>query len=166
MEIRASFTTAELREVARLSRSRFFWLRFLAANWYATLLTAGLIVFVTGAIARHQQMEWRRLLIGLAVIAGLYAYAWFRYTYKFSRLAARSASRNRTATLDSEGIRTLAESGATSFVPWKSFDRCIEGKLIFLLKGNNATMAIPCDDANREMLRGYLRSNIAASMLE
>ncbi len=166
MEIRASFTTAELREVARLSRSRSFWLRFIAVNLYATLLAVGLIVVASNAAIHHQPILWKQFLIVLAVVVALYAFSWFRYTRKLSRLAARSASRNRTATLESDGIHTQAESGATAFVPWKGFNRCQEGKLIFLLKGKNATMAIPCDDMNRDMLRNYLRSNVATNLLE
>jgi hypothetical protein len=164
MEIRASFTTAELREVGRLSRSRFFWLRFLAVNWYATLLAVALISVLVNSQIHHQPMLWKQFLIVLAVVAALYAYAWFRYTRKFSRLAARSAARNKTCMLDGDGIHTQAESGATSFVPWESFDRCMEGKLIFLLKGNDAVMAIPFDETNRDSLRGYIRSNIAGDL--
>jgi hypothetical protein len=164
MEIRASFTTAELQEVARLSRSRLFWLRFLAVNWYATTLCVVVICVVVNAEIHHQQVQWRGILIVLAMIAAIYSFAWFRYTRKFSRLAARSAVRNKTCTLDGDGIHIVAESGATSFAPWESFDRCLEGKLIFLLKGNDAVMAIPFDDSNRDSLRGYIRSNIASDM--
>jgi hypothetical protein len=166
MEIRSSLTAMELREVARLSRSRYFWLRFLAVNWYATLLAGALIVVTTQTAIHHQPLKWRDFLIVLAVVAALYAYSWFRYTRNFSRLAARSASRNRTITLESDGIHSQAESGATSFVPWESYDRCLEGKLIFLLKGNDAVMAIPFDEMTRDSLRTYLRSNIVAHMMD
>jgi|HubBroStandDraft_4_1064222.scaffolds.fasta_scaffold692736_1 hypothetical protein len=166
MEIRSSLTAGELREVARLSRSRFFWLRFAATNWYATLLAVALIVVVTNGAIHHQQIDWRETLIVLAVVAALYAVSWFRYTRKFSRLASRSAARNRTCTLEADGIHTQSESGAMSFTPWRAFDLCFEGKLIFLLKGKNAIMAVPFDQINRDSLGTYLRSNIVAQMLK
>lgn len=124
------------------------------------------ICVVVNAEIHHQPVEWRGILIVLAIVAALYAYSWFRYTHKLSRLAARSASRNRTITLESDGIHSQAESGATSFVPWESYDRCIEGKLIFLLKGNDAVMAIPFDEMTRDSQRTYLRSNIVAHMMD
>ena len=166
MEIRTSLTSAELREVARMSRSWRFWVHFFATNWYATALAVTLIGVVTNGAIHHQFMPWKDFLIVLAAVAALYGYSWFRYNRKLSRIAARSAALNRTRTLEADGIHTLTEGGVTSFMPWRAFDRCMEGKLIFLLKGNDAIMAVPCDDTNRDTLRTYLRGNIMAHLLE
>jgi hypothetical protein len=166
MEFRTALTARELREVANMTRSWRFWARFLAVNWYATLLAGALIAVVVNALIHRQPMLWKQFLILLAVDAALYAYSWFRYTRKFTKLAARAAARNRTGTLDAEGVHSQSESGATTFVPWRAFDLCFEGKLIFLLKGNEATVAIPCDEMNRDTLGTYLRSNIVTHLTE
>lgn len=160
MEIRSTVTPEELREAVRLARPRYFWLRFAAANWYATLLLVVVIVANVNAVIHHQPAKWNNTLLFLVLVAALYGFSWYRWNSKVSKAATSSNVRSSLLSLDSDGIRTKLDSGASSFVPWASYSKWAEGRSVFLLSGRDGTMVIPADDGSRDSIRELLQSKI------
>ena len=160
MQIRAAVSPSELQEAARMSRGRSFWLRFFAANWYGTALLLLVVVVGANGAIHHQQMKWGAMLGFAAICVFFIGLSWYRWNSRLAKIAGASNARSGTLSLESDGIRMTSASGASTFVPWSSYNKWIEGKSVFLLTGNDGTAILPIDDGNRESVRGLLTSQI------
>jgi|SRR6185312_180267 len=161
MQVRTASSPAELRDAAWILRSRYFWWQFSARNIHAVLILLVLFSFLTISIVNRQMPKWEDmggLLFGGAFFSLM---VWYRWNKTFKKAAAALKPRSGMMLLDSDGVRTTLESGATSFVPWSSYTKCVEGKSVFVLTGSDGPTILPIDEGNRDSLRGLLQSRIA-----
>src|SRR5579875_2438705 len=137
MQVRATVSPSEIQEAARLLRPRRFWLRFFAANWYATALC---VVAVGGGINRlihHEKVNWDVMAIVLAIGVGFISFSWYRWNSALAKIAESASARSGTLSLDADGVRTQLASGTSTFLPWSTYNKWTEGKSVFLLTGND-----------------------------
>jgi hypothetical protein len=162
MQVRAQLTPEELKDAARLIRPKMFWLRMALANWYALTI----LIAVVGAIIYHAMnslpYNWAGAL-GVAGIALLFlGFSWWRYNSRIGKITDRWNKNCGNSSLDTDGIRTDAANGATTFVPWSAYSTWKEGKLVFLVKGDNAEQVIPKEGlGSSEQVKGLLASKVS-----
>jgi hypothetical protein len=160
MQVRPTVTPAEVREAINLSRSKYFWLKFITANWYATLICAAVIGVDVNLILQGQTPKWGGSAGMLAVGAALMFYSWFRSHSKVSKSLQEASARIENLALDPDGLRIKLNSGTFTFIPWSSYNEWTEGKSIFLLTGKDGAAIIPVDESNRTAIRRLLSNQV------
>ena len=85
MQVRSTLTPEEYREAALLSRSKYFWLRFFAANWYASIICLLILGVGISDLIHHTQPRWDLMALYLAVFGGFIAFSWYRYNEKIAK---------------------------------------------------------------------------------
>ena len=161
MQIRTNITPTEVQEAVMLSRSRRFWLKFVAANWYMSLLALGVIGADINVLVNHRTPQWGPTGILLAIATAFIYFSWYRWKTKVSKSLQTANGRIECLSLDPDGVRIKLDSGASTFVPWSSYSRWAEGKSIFLLVGKDGVTIVPADEGSRESVRGLLASQIS-----
>lgn len=161
MQVRSTLTPEEYREAALLSRSKYFWLRFFAANWYASIICLLLLGVGVSDLIHHTQPRWDLMALYLAIFGGFIAFSWYRYNGKIAKVGVAQNAARKSVSLDPDGIRTCLNSGADVFVPWSSYSKWVEGKSVFVLTGDSGTTILPATDGNETSLRGLLESKIS-----
>ncbi len=160
MQFSTTPSPAELREASRLLRPPNFWLKFLGASWYATLLAVIALGVIVVALVGHRQVNWTSvaILLGLAVFR--FGIAWTRWRDRVEKGMAAALPGAGTRTLDPTGIRSTLVNGVTSFAPWSSYGKWIEGKSVFIVTGTGQPLILPLGDNSPDMVRGLLQSQI------
>ncbi|GGA57397.1 hypothetical protein GCM10011507_05930 [Edaphobacter acidisoli] len=161
MQVRATVSASEMQEAARLSRPRRFWLRFFAANWYATALCVIALGAGINALIHHEQVKWDVMGMLLAIGGGFIGFSWYRWNAALAKAAQNASARSGTLSLDADGVRTQLASGTSTFLPWSTYSKWTEGTSVFLLTGNDGATVVPIDDGNRDAIRSLLTSNIS-----
>jgi hypothetical protein len=134
MQFSGRLTEADLDDVRRLIRSKFYWLKFLAASWYGIVLFGAIIWVTIAALMGKTQANWTGLGTLWLVIAVIVA--WVFYRTKKSRtneVAVLNASRPDWILFEDSGISTNGPNGATAFQPWSNFKGWREGKRTLFL---------------------------------
>jgi hypothetical protein len=161
MQIQAPTTPGEIREAARMSRPRYFWLRFLISNWYATALCLVSVGVSISSLIQHENPKTGPAATLFGVGAIFLVLSWYRWDLKLTKSAELASARSGALSLDDDGVRTTLATGASTFLPWSSYSKWIEGELVFVLTGRDAATIIPLDNSNREAIRGLLMSKIS-----
>jgi hypothetical protein len=161
MQVRATISPSELQEAIRMSRSRYFWLRFFAANWYATLICLVVIGVAVNALVHNEHPKWRAMAIMFAIGSFFIGWSWYRSNRGSSAGAKALSARSGTVSLDADGIRTILTSGASTFIPWSSYAKWKEGKSVFLLTGSEGLAILPIEEGSRDAVRGILSSKVS-----
>lgn len=162
MQLQSTLSSAQIQEAARLARPRYFWLRFFAYSWYATLLCVVAIVTDANSLIHNQPIRWNGTLTLLGIAAVLYGVRYTRWRNRLEKAADRYSGTT-TVSLDSDGVRTRKDSGSTTFVPWSSCTKWSEGRNVFVLTSKDGTTMLPVNDSNRDSVRALLRGNIVSS---
>jgi len=162
MQLQSTLTSAQVQEAARLARPRFFWLRFFAYSWYSTALCVVVLYTDVNALLQHKPIHWDATgtLLGLALL--FYGLRYSRWRARLAKVAS-TRTRNTSISLDTDGVRTRQESGATTFVPWTSFTKWSEGKNVFLLTSASGTTVLPVDETNRDSVRALLQGYVVGA---
>jgi hypothetical protein len=160
MQVRATISPSELQEAVRMSRPKYFWLRFLGANWYATTICLLIVGVAINALVNHEHANWKSMALFFTICASLIGWSWYRSNTAVSAAAKTLSARSGTVSLEADGIRTTLLSGASTFVPWSSFSTWKEGESVFLINGKDGIAILPIDDGFRETMRGILTSQV------
>jgi hypothetical protein len=160
MEVRPATSPGEIQEAIDLSRPRYFWLKFFAANWYASLICIVVICLDLDAFVTHSNIKLQNSLIMLLVGAGLLVFSWNRWRWKVAKALTGAGERMESLSLDPDGVRIRLTSGTATFVPWAGYKNWREGRNIFLLTGTDGTTILPADEADRESIRTLLTASI------
>jgi hypothetical protein len=163
MQVRTASSAAELRDAAWISRSRYFWVKLSARNIHAMMILAVLLGVIVLSLIHHETPKFEQCMEMLVVLAFVCLMTWYRWNKMLKQNGAALKPRAGMMSLDGDGIRTTLETGATSFVPWGSYVKWVEGKKVFVLTGSDGSTILPIDEGNRDLLRGTLQSHIAAS---
>lgn len=161
MKIRATITPSEIQEAARITRGKRFWLRFFVANWYGTVICLLVLGTAIHGVFNGTHLHYGPMLLCFLLFGSLIWFSYYRYTRGLSTAAARLNADAATISLEQDGIKTVAASGASSFAPWSIFTSFAEGRSVFVLSGRERTIVLPVDEPHREVIRGLLRSKIA-----
>ncbi|HUZ92252.1 MAG TPA: YcxB family protein [Methylocella sp.] len=160
MQIRSKVTPEEAKEAAGLLRPHNFWLKFFVANWYATVIGILLIGVNVNLLVEGKQIKAGPSAGLLLFVAAALFYSWYRYVGKVTKALQASSARIEDLSLGSDGVKVVVDTGASSFVPWSSYEKWSEAKNIFLLKGKDGATILPVDDRNRLTVRNLLQSKI------
>lgn len=161
MQVRTASSPAELRDAAWISRSRYFWMKVSARNIHAVLILAIFLSVIVVSLIHHETPKPGQYIELLVVLAFVFLMTWYRWNKMLKQNGAALKPRAGMMSLDGDGVRTTLESGATSFVPWGSYSKWVEGKKVFVLTGSDGPTILPIDEGNRDLLRGTLQSHIA-----
>src|SRR5512146_430386 len=137
-------TEPDLNDVRRMVRSKMYWPKLLATNWYGVLLLCALAWATVASLLGHDS-NWRALGLVWVVVGGIVGWAF--YSAKKS-MAKESAQLNTTlpdrVTIENGGVRLELPAGATAFHPWQSFGGWREGQRVILLeKSDHSFIMIP-----------------------
>jgi|SRR5579884_1185019 len=138
MQISGKLTEADLDDVRRITRSKFYWLKVLAVNWYGIVLLGAIVGATVAALMGKTHPNWTGLGVLWLVIAAIVV--WISYRTKKSSikgLAALNATRPDWISLEDSGVKTNGPNGATTFQPWSSFKGWRESKRTLLLDMQN-----------------------------
>jgi hypothetical protein len=160
MQIRTASTAGEIQEAISLSRPKNFLFKFIAANWYATLIGVLVVAADVNQMAHGRTPRWDLTALLLAVCGALMGYSWFRWNAKVSNALRASTARIESLSLDGDGVRVLLRTGTSTFIPWSSYTKWVEGKVVFVLTGKDGGAILAIDDGNRDTVRGLLSSHI------
>jgi hypothetical protein len=161
MQVRSTVSPEEAKEAVDLLKPKNFWLKFFAANWYATLI--GIIAIGVNA---NLLIQGKPVRLGpsaglLLFVAAALFYSWYRWAGKVSKAFLAASQHVRELSLEADGLKSVSDTGASKFVPWSSYESWSEGKSIFLLKGKDGSAILPVDGGSREALRSFLQTKIS-----
>ena len=160
MQIRTASTSGEIQEAISLSRPKNFWFKFAIANWYATFICVAVIAVDVNQMAHGRAPRWDLTALLVAVCGALVGYSWYRWNARVSNSLRVSTARIESLSLDGDGIRVTLRTGTSTFIPWSSYTKWMEGKTVFLVTGKDGAAILAIEDGNRETIRGLLSSNI------
>lgn len=166
MEFTGKLTEEDLSEVQKLGRSRMYWPKVLAKNWYATALLLLILWATIAGVVGHNKVNWHAIGIVWLVLAGLFVWTFYRVKRSRARALARlDAALPNQITLTGDGVKMDNTNGATSFMPWNTFKGFREGQRVFLLDQTkaNSSVVLPTvrlSENERRSLRDFLRSRV------
>lgn len=146
-------------------RSRMYWPKLLAKNWYGVLLLGAVLWATIAGATGGTHPNWVGLAVVWLVIAGISAWAYYSSkrskVKEFSRLNAKLPD---TLILDQNDVRLELPAGVKAFHPWQGFDGWREGERIILLDKQDGTTlmfsAAQVPPLERESIRQLLRGRI------
>jgi hypothetical protein len=92
--------------------------------------------------------------------AAMFMLSFFLWNRKVCKNLQAATARMQSIDLAPDGVRIQLTTGATTSVPWSSFNKWIEGETVFVLLGKDGTTILPADDATRDSIRAMLVSNV------
>lgn len=166
MEFTGKLTEEDISEVQKLGRSKMYWPKVLARNWYATALVLLVIWGTIAGVVGHNKVNWHAIGMVWLILAGLFVWTFYRVKRSRARALARlDATLPNQVILTDDGVKMDGTNGATSFLPWDTFNGFREGQRVFLLnraKVNSAVVlpTLRLSENERRSLRDFLRSRI------
>jgi hypothetical protein len=161
MQVRPMLAPSEYKEAAVLIRSKYFWLKFIGANWYATTICIIVVVAFVNSVIQGKYQAMGRATLLLLFGAALIGYSWYRYTSSVAKAFEAQNSARESLSLESDGVHITAKGGATVFLPWSGYSSWKEGKSVFLVKGDNGSLILPCDDISRKDIQTLLNEKVS-----
>jgi hypothetical protein len=168
MQFSGKLTEADLEDVRRIVRSKWYWPKLLAANWYGlTLLCIVVWVTVEGLLG-WAHPNWRGLGVVWVVILALFAWVFYRtkkaMAKEFSQL--NSALPDWVSLVD-DGVKLSGPNGASTFQPWSNFKDLREGKRVVLLDMQAGGFVIlpvsELPENQRQSICQFFRSHVGAT---
>lgn len=165
VHLAGKITEQDLADVRSITRSKWYWPKLLAANWYG-LGVLGIVLWATVAgLVGSIHPNWRGLGILWLVLLSLFGWAFFS-----TRRAMSKEFRNLNAalpdwiTLADDGVQLDGPNGAKIFNPWSAFTGWREGKRVFLLEtGGERFLILRLEDKpeiERESVKQFLHSHL------
>ena len=143
MKFKGKLTEADLEDVRRLVRSKWYWPKLLASNWYGVLLLCAVIWATVEGLLGATHPDWRGIGILWAVILGIVGWVFYR-TKK--GMAKEFSQLNTTlpdwVSLVDDGVKLNGPQGATAFQPWNNYKGWREGKRVMLLDRSTCRAAV------------------------
>jgi hypothetical protein len=166
MQFRGKLTESGLNDVRQVVRSKWYWLKFLAVNWYGIILLVTVIWGTIAGLVGTTNPNWLGLGILWVVIIAIAAWAFYSSKRSMAKeFSELSASLPDWITLAEDGIKLNGPNAATSFQPWGNFKGWREGKRVMLLDSQvGGFLMVPVAELSaleRESLRQFLRLHIA-----
>jgi hypothetical protein len=167
MQFTGKLTEADLNDVRKMTRSKMYWLKLLAANWYGTALTLIVIGATISGLLGLTKPNWQAVALIWAVVAGIVL--WAVYGTKRAQaleLTQLNATLPDQVNLTAEGVRLDGPNGATGFLPWRNFNGWREGGQVVLVhksQGNRfVILPVPqLSEIDRQSIREFLQSHIS-----
>jgi hypothetical protein len=113
MKFKGKLTEADLEDVRRLVRSKWYWPKLLASNWYGVLLLCAVIWATVEGLLGATHPDWRGIGILWAVILGIVGWVF----YRTKKAMAKEFSQLNTALPD---WISLADDGVKLNGPYRS----------------------------------------------
>ncbi len=164
-QLSGKLSEADLNDVRRMLRSKMYWPKLLAKNWYGLLLLGVVLWATVAAAVGATHPNWGGIGAIWLVMAGIVVWAFYSSRKSIQKESARlNGTLPDRVTLDQSGVRLDLPAGATAFHPWQSFDRWREGERVILLDKQDGTfLMLSVADVpalERESIRQFLRSSI------
>ena len=171
MRIKGQITEQDLREAGKLTRSEWYWPKFLLKNWYGIALLSLVLWATVAGLVGSAKPNWKGLSVAWAVIFAIVVWTLIRTrSANADNLAKLNANFADSITITSDGLRFEGPNGATGFQPWKNFSRWREGQTVMILyrPAGEGFFILPLEglsDVERRSLLGMLASNLGANDL-
>lgn len=169
MQFTGKLTQLDVREVQKIARSKWYWPKFLLSNWYGIALLAAITWGTIAGLLGQIKPNWPAFGIIWAVIAVIFGWSFYRTKRGQTKgLTELNATLPDRISLTNEGVKSDGPNGATSFLPWTSFEGWREGQRVLLIDqtGTKRFVILPITglpDLDRQQLRGFLRSQIPSA---
>lgn len=166
MRFTGKLTATDLDDVGTVTRSKMYWPKLLAANWYGILLFLAAILATISGLLGWIKPNWKAVAIVWAVIAAITGWTVYRTKRARAReLTQLNASLPDHITLTIEGVEWDGPNGATGFLPWRNFKGWREGKRVILVdqSAGNRFVMLPVAQLpgiDLQSVRQFLQSQI------
>jgi len=163
MLVECQLNHTELREAFRMNLTPSFWFKTIFSNFRAVFLICVVLAMIVSKIIHKDTHNWQAVatLSGFAaVLIGVYL---LKMISKVKKTVTKLNETCNRITLDSKGLSTASDSGATSFAPWSHYKRWKEGRLVFTIGDAKAFKTLPksrLSDPEVSEVRALLRSQI------
>ncbi len=168
MRLAGKLSEEDLKDVRKLTRSKWYWPRLLLASW-SSLAILGITLFVSiDGLVHGTQVHWKGIGIVWAIIGGSYGWAYYRSKRTMAKeFVALEASLPDWIMLENDGLRFDGPNGATAFQPWSNYKGWREEGRVILLdraEGRGFTMlpVAAISEVERQSLRTMLNSLVPA----
>lgn len=170
MRVAGKLTEADLKEVRKMVRSKWYWLKFALVNWYGLALIC-IVLWATLAALNGgiNKPNWQAIGLMWAIIAAIVWWSMYRVRSAMSReLAKLNATLPDAITVASDGFKFEGPDGASAFQPWRSFKSMREGQRVVLVDrpGGAGFVILPVaemPESERQSLRSMLQSSVSES---
>jgi hypothetical protein len=106
MKVSGKLTESDLKEVRKMVRSKWYWAKFILANWYGLALMFAVLWATVAGLAGTAKPNWRAMGIIWAVVAAIVAWSVYRTKTAMARdLARLNSTPPDSITLVSDGLQ-------------------------------------------------------------
>jgi hypothetical protein len=164
MELGGKLTAREMKDVAKLLRSRWYWPRWLLSNLYGLMLIGALLWGTIASAVSGHSAHWRALGVIWLVIAAIFVWAVVSTIRSQKRGFARSnPNLPDRIRLTDVSVETQSAGGRTCTAPWNAFRGWrANGSVILLdLENSDSFIILPTTNlsaTDRDLLLGLLNS--------
>jgi len=166
MEFTGKLTEPDLKDVAKMTRSKMYWVKLVVGNFYgAALLLIAVWVTISGLLGQTKP-NWPGVAVIWALGAGLILLSVYRTRRAWARQVTQlNAALPERISFTNDGVKWDGPNGATGFVPWRNFKGWREGRRVILVDqrdGNRAVMlpVAQLSEIDRLPIRQFLQSQI------
>jgi len=166
MRITGQIVEQDLKDAGKLTRSKWYWAKFLLKNWYGIALISIVLWATVAGLIGSANPNWKGLGVAWVVISVIVIGSLYRTrNANAHNLAMLNANFPDSITIASDGLRFDGPNGATGFQTWKTFSRWREGQRVIVLYRSvgGGFFILPLtgiSDVERRSLLGMLASNI------
>jgi len=167
MKVAGELTETDLKEVRKIMRSKWYWAKFILANWYGLALMLAVLWATVAGVTGTTKPNWRAIGIIWAVIAVVIAWSIYRTKTATERELSRlNSTLPDSIALTSDGLWFEGPNGASEFQPWRNFSRWREGQRVAILYRSEGTgfVILPVADlpgGELQSLRDLLQSALS-----
>lgn len=168
MQLSGKLTDEDLTDVRHLARSKTYWLKIAARNWYGILLLCAVAWGTVAGLTGETHPNWAAVAGIWLVLIALSAWSFYRTKRTMHKqFIQANASLPDSITILKDGLRLDGPNGATSFQPWSNFTQCREGKRVMLLQTRyGGALILPVaklSEMERESIRQIVTPHVSAA---
>jgi hypothetical protein len=166
MQLPGKINDADLKDIQKVARSRFYWLKFLLANGYGIAVLGAITWATILALRGRTTPNWNALTLTWVVIAGIVVWAFYSSKKKSDReFTQLNAALPEQVDVTDDGLHLAGPNGAKVYFPWNSFVEWREGQRVILIRqrAEKSFVVLPVaqlSQVEREPIRQLLRTHL------
>ena len=166
MRFTGKLTQADLDDLRKLIRSRFYWLKLIAANWYGAALFLAVVWATVSGLLGQTKPNWSAVMIIWIIIVAILSWSISRTKrMRMRELKEINAAPPDQVNLTSDGVKWNGPTGGTGFLPWRNFKGWREGRRVLLIEQREGSSAIillvaHLSEIERQPIRQFLQFHI------
>src|ERR1700743_3200735 len=151
IQIAGKMTPEEIREAGGMVRSKWYWPKLLARNFYGILLLVAILWATILGLTGKTHPNWTAMAMIWLVIFGLFGWGFLKTKKgKSQQLEQVNNSLPDWIILENDGVRLEGPNGTTAFQPWRNFKSWQQGKRVVVLALlNGGVMFLPITNSGQ-----------------